>query len=111
MKLAPLAAGLVLLGAAAPAAAGYELICKGGLAGGGNTPVIVDCSDRRQVEQALHDAWQALLAQGIGDGREERCGSPYRQALELPPATDIAPLAGGYFVQCNVALKLIRRGL
>lgn len=100
-----------LLGVSVSASAGYELICKGTSAGGGNTPVIVDCADRRQVVQALHDAWRAAHDQHVGGGKDELCGGAYRQARDLPPATDIRPLAAGYFAQCNSAISFIRRGL
>lgn len=101
-------ATIFAVGAAAtalPAAAGYELVCKGSAPTSANKAIVVDCSDRAKVIDTLGAAWQEVRANRIGGSTEDMCWKPYQKAKEIHPSIPMTGIAPTFFAQCNMALQ------
>ena len=91
---------------ATPVSAGYELVCDGRSPSSSNTPITVDCSNRRAVVETLKKAWTTLRQQGIGGNMEIMCWNPYQQVKKLHPSIPLNDgIAETFFMQCNTALE------
>ena len=85
--------------------AGYELVCAGQSPRSNHKAVVVDCSNRKAVIDALQSAWSTLRGQGIGGTAEDMCWKPYSKAKELHPSIQMQGIAGTFFMQCNTSLQ------
>lgn len=87
----------------------YELVCKGHRPQMRNqTPIYVNCANRKEVIDKLGAAWKTLRKEGIGGSTEDLCWKPYKQAKELHPSISFEGIAPTFFMQCNMALQYVK---
>ena len=108
MKLRWAVFSAILFGWSSQAIAGYELVCKGASPTSANKPIVVDCSDRKQVVDMLGAAWKEVRSNSIGGSTEDMCWKPYQRAKELHPSISMNGIAQTFFAQCNMALQYVK---
>ena len=108
MKIVLPVLSAMLILSASPAMAGYELICKGSSPTSANKPIVVDCSNRKQVVDTLGAAWREVRANSIGGSTEDMCWKPYQRAKDLHPSISMDGIAQTFFAQCNMALQYVK---
>ena len=93
----------------APAYAGLELVCKGYRQQTNNSPVLVDCNNRKEVIDILGAAWKELRNNGIGGSLENMCWDSYQDAKKLHPAIGMDPgIASTFLMRCSMGLGYIK---
>jgi len=86
-----------------------ELLCKGEQSRMQNQrPYLVDCSNRKEVIDALGGAWRSLRNERIGGATEDLCWRPFQQAQDLHPSIQMNGIAQTFFAQCNMALQYVK---
>ena len=86
-----------------------ELICKGDQSRMQNQrPYYVDCTNRKEVIDALGSAWRTLRHEKIGGSTEDMCWKPFQKAEGLHPSIQMNGIAQSFFMQCNMALQYVK---
>lgn len=85
-----------------PIKKGSEIICKGRYQDRSKTSYVVDCSDRKQVVDALHFAWKKLRGAGIGGTLSDICFDAGKSIEDIHPSIQFDPTM--FLNQCNLGL-------